>query len=162
MVIVTYSAVTVYIFLICSLWKSFFTADILHSLITQCSHRHWFYKCTASCQLTVVLDIHWCSNCSCATSMHSFTHLSHHLCCLSTLFLLCDNIMQGFKKLLMKVVNITDTVFISNRKYVMSADIVLQYHILHMKESRIGLILGTEASKLMWYGYSLCNLIPYR
>jgi hypothetical protein len=153
--------VTVYIFLICSLWKSFFTVDILHSLITQYSYRHSFYKCTASCQLTVVLDIHWCSNYSCATGLHSFTRLSHHLYCLSTVFLLCDNIIQVFKKLLMKVVNITDTVFISNWKYVMSAD-VLQYHVLHMKESRIGLILGTEASTLMWYGYSLCNLIPYR
>ena len=68
------------------------------------------------------------------------------------MFFFCDNIMQGFKKLLMKVVYITDTVFISNRKCVMSADIVLQCHVLHMKESRIGFILGTEASTLMWYG----------
>jgi len=48
----------------------------------------------------------------------------------------------------MKVVYITDTVFISNRKYVTSADIVLQCHVWHMKESRIGFILCTEASTL--------------
>lgn len=78
----------------------------------QYSHRHWFYKCTASYQLTVVLDIHWCSNYCCATSMRYFTPLSHHVYCLSAMFFFffCDNIVQGFKKMLMNVVYITDTV----------------------------------------------------
>lgn len=74
----------------------------------QYSLRHWFYKCMASCQMTVAVDIHFCANCSCAASMHYFNLLSHHTACL--LYFYCVTFMQGFKKLLMKVVYITDTV----------------------------------------------------
>jgi hypothetical protein len=51
----------------------------------------------------------------------------------------------------MKVVYITDTVSLVTGN-VTSTDIVLQCRVLHMKGSRIGFILGTEASTLMWYG----------